>query len=246
MIIGSNLIFFENLPSTNSQAALLIRTENLPEGTVVYTNFQSAGRGYSDNAWESEDGKNLLISIILLPSFIKASDQFYISMAVSLGICDFLARYIPICSIKWPNDIYVDNDKIAGILIENAIVSGQIEHSIAGIGLNINQEKFVSSAPNPVSLRQISGSTYDLKTCLTQLCDSIDKRYKQLIRGETETLKKEYLSKLYRLKEWSEFRDINGVFTGRILSTGEYGSLQIELRDREIREYAFKEIEFIL
>ena len=153
MIIGSNLLFFENLPSTNTHAADLLKKNNLPEGTIVYTNYQSAGRGYSGNRWESEDGKNLLISIVLFPSFIKPEDQFYISMAVSLGICDFLKRYIPDCSIKWPNDIYVNNDKIAGILIESSITGNKIEYTIAGIGLNINQEKFISDAPNPVSLR---------------------------------------------------------------------------------------------
>jgi BirA family transcriptional regulator, biotin operon repressor / biotin---[acetyl-CoA-carboxylase] ligase len=246
MPLGSKLLYFENLPSTNSQAALLMKKESLPEGTIIYTNYQSAGRGYSENTWESEEGKNLLISIVLKPSFIKAFDQFYISMTISLGICDFLTRYIPSCSIKWPNDIYIDNDKIAGILIESAIISGQIEYSIAGIGLNINQEKFISSAPNPVSLRQISGSSYDLETSLKILCSDIDKRYEQLKTGETEKLKNEYLSRLYRLKKWSEFRDADGVFTGRILSIGDYGSLQVELRDNEIREYAFKEIEFIL
>jgi BirA family transcriptional regulator, biotin operon repressor / biotin---[acetyl-CoA-carboxylase] ligase len=245
MIIGSNLLFFKNLPSTNSEAALLIKKENLPEGTVIYTNYQSAGRGYLENTWESEDGKNLLISIILLPSFIKASDQFYISMTVSLGICDFLARYIPACSIKWPNDIYIHNDKIAGILIESAIISGQIEYSIAGIGLNINQERFVSSAPNPVSLRQITGSEYDLKTCLIQLCTDIDRRYKKLMAGDTETIKNEYLSKLYRMREWAKFRDADGIFTGRIVSIGDYGCLQLELQNDKNREYAFKEIEFI-
>ena len=246
MIIGSNLLFFESLPSTNTHAVALLKKDNLQEGTIIYTDYQSAGKGYSGNSWESEESKNLLISIILFPSFIIPADQFYISMSVSLGICDFLQRHIPACSIKWPNDIYIKDDKIAGILIESAIISGQIEYSIAGIGMNINQEKFKSSAPNPVSLRQASGSSYDLKTCLKQLCSDIDKRYKQLSAGEAETIKNEYLSKLYRLKEWAEFKDGNGTFTGRILSIGEYGSLKIELRNREIREYAFKEIEFIL
>jgi BirA family biotin operon repressor/biotin-[acetyl-CoA-carboxylase] ligase len=123
MIIGSNLLFFENLPSTNAHAAYLLKRENLKEGTIVYTNYQSAGKGYSGNRWESEDGKNLLISIILFPSFLKPSDQFLISMTLSLGICDFLSRFIPGCSVKWPNDIYINNDKIAGILIENAIIA---------------------------------------------------------------------------------------------------------------------------
>ena len=103
----------------------LLRDENLPEGTVVYTNYQSAGRGQPGNSWESEDGKNLLISLLIFPSMIKPVNQFIISMAISLGICDFLNRHIPVCSIKWPNDIYVNNDKIAGILIENSIMGDE-------------------------------------------------------------------------------------------------------------------------
>jgi BirA family biotin operon repressor/biotin-[acetyl-CoA-carboxylase] ligase len=158
MIIGSKLYFFENLPSTNSHAAHLLKNNDLPEGTIIYTNYQSAGQGQIGKRWESEDDKNLLISIVLFPSMINPDDQFYISMIVSLGICDFLRRYIPVCSIKWPNDIYVNNDKIAGILIENSILGNQIENTIAGIGLNVNQDKFYSDAPNPVSLSSLSVS----------------------------------------------------------------------------------------
>ena len=124
----------------------LLKKKKLLKGTIVYTNYQSAGQGQSGNKWESEDGKNLLISIVLFPSFIKPADQFHISMTISLGICDFLKRYIPGCSIKWPNDIYVNNDKIAGILIENFILGNKIENTIAGIGLNINQDKFSGDA----------------------------------------------------------------------------------------------------
>jgi BirA family transcriptional regulator, biotin operon repressor / biotin---[acetyl-CoA-carboxylase] ligase len=246
MIIGSDLLFFENLPSTNSYAAVLLKRESPKEGTIVYTNFQTAGKGYSGNSWESEDGKNLLISIILYPDFINPSEQFSISMAISLGICDFLMRYIPGCSVKWPNDIYIYNDKIAGILIESAIIADKLEYSIAGIGLNINQEKFISPAPNPVSLKQISGKTFDLHISLAQLAEDLDCRYKQLIAGNNVQIRKEYELMLYRLNNWSDFRDINGIFTGRILGIGDYGSLKIETVDSMIREYSFKEVEFIL
>jgi BirA family biotin operon repressor/biotin-[acetyl-CoA-carboxylase] ligase len=246
MIIGSDLLFFENLPSTNSYAAVLLKRESPKEGTIVYTNFQTAGKGYSGNSWESEDGKNLLISIILYPDFINPSEQFSISMAISLGICDFLMRYIPGCSVKWPNDIYIYNDKIAGILIESAIIADKFEYSIAGIGLNINQEKFISPALNPVSLKQISGKTFDLHISLAQLAADLDSRYKQLIASDNVQIRKEYELMLYRLNNWSDFRDINGIFTGRILGIGDYGSLKIETRDSIIREYSFKEVEFIL
>lgn len=244
MIIGSNILFFESLPSTNTQAAGLLRNDKLPEGTIIHTHYQTAGRGYYGNSWESENGKNLLISIILYPSFINAGDQFRISMAISLGICDFLTSLIPECSIKWPNDIYVNNDKIAGILIENSISGDRIENTIAGIGLNINQEKF-SDAPNPVSLRILTGKSFVLNTCLNQLSKDLDKRYKQLIAGSPDQINIEYNSKLYRLNQWFKFRDSKGIKTGRILSTGEYGRLKIESQDGEQNEYNFKEIEFI-
>ena len=172
MIIGSKLIFLKNLPSTNTYAASLVKEKEVSEGTIIYTNYQSAGRGQGWNKWESEENKNLLISIILFPSMIKPAEQFLLSMAVSLGICDFLDLYTTTISIKWPNDIYVNNDKIAGILIENSIMGDLIEHTIAGIGININQSKFLSDAPNPVSLTNLTGGQFDLSQCLSQLASS--------------------------------------------------------------------------
>ena len=246
MIIGSNLLFIQDLPSTNSYALDLLKKSKLPEGTILYTNYQSAGKGYSDNKWESEDGKNLLISIILYPSFIKPEDQFLISMAISLGVCDFLMRFIPDCSIKWPNDIWVNNDKIAGLLLESSLAENQIELTVAGIGININQKKFSGNAPNPVSLYHLTGESYDLRSSLEKLAADLDKRYKQLIGGNWGELKKEYVSKLYRLNEWHEFRDKNGKFTGRLLTVDDYGRLIIERQTSEVSEYSFKETEFIL
>lgn len=246
MIIGSKLFFFESLPSTNIHAALLLKNEKLPEGTIVYTDYQSAGRGQMGNKWESEDGKNLLISIILFPSMIIPVNQFFISMTLSLGICDFLKRFIPSCSIKWPNDIYVNNDKIAGILIENSIIDNQIENTIAGIGLNINQVKFLSDATNPVSLSILTGLNYDLPICLNQLTSDLDKRYKQLKSECFSKIKFEYVSQLYRLNEWADYRDQSGSFAGRIISVADDGRLRIERRSGSIIEYFFKEVDFIL
>ena len=246
MIIGSKLLFFENLPSTNSKAAHLLKSNDLPEGSIIYTNYQSEGRGHMGNRWESEDGKNLLISIVLFPSKINPADQFLISMTVSIGICDFLKRYIPVCAIKWPNDIYVNNDKIAGILIENSVIGDQIEKTIAGIGININQVKFLSDAQNPVSLTLLTGMTYDLSSCLNQLASDLDRRYKQLLSEKSETIRQEYVSQLFRLNEWHTYRDISGIFTGRILNAADNGMLQIEKKSGEIAEYSFKEVGFIL
>jgi len=246
MIIGSNILFFENLPSTNTHTSFLLKNSTVTEGTIVFTNYQLAGRGQMGNQWESEDGKNLLISIVLFPSMINPADQFTISMTISLGICDFLKRYISLSKIKWPNDIYVNNDKIAGLLIESSLMGNSIESTIAGIGLNINQEKFLSEAPNPVSLKMIKGRNFDLTTCLHQLASDLDTRYKQLKKRNTDQIKKEYISQLFRLNEWHEYRDVNGTFTGRIRSVSDYGRLQIEIRSGKMCEYSFKEVDFIL
>jgi BirA family biotin operon repressor/biotin-[acetyl-CoA-carboxylase] ligase len=245
MIIGSKLLFFKNLPSTNSHAAFILREQEVPEGAVVHTNYQSAGRGQGGNKWESEENKNLLISIILFPSMIIPTDQFLISMAVSLGICDFLDQHTSAVSIKWPNDIYVKNDKIAGILIENSIMGDQIEHTIAGIGINLNQTAFLSDAPNPVSLANLTGKQYDLNDCLHQLISDLDNRYKFLISGDFDLIRLDYVSRLYRYKQWSKFRDTNGIFKGRILNVADTGRLVVEREDSTLNEYSFKEIDFI-
>jgi BirA family biotin operon repressor/biotin-[acetyl-CoA-carboxylase] ligase len=246
MIIGSKILFFKDLPSTNTFAASLLKKDNLPEGTIVYTNHQSAGRGYSGNKWESDDGNNLLFSLILYPAFIRPEDEFIISMAISLGICDFLQRTIPQCSIKWPNDIYVNNDKIAGILIDGTLAGNKIEYVVVGIGLNVNQEKFPESIPNPVSMRMLTGRKHDLPGSLELIATDLDKRYKQLIAGDIELVRMEYLSRLYRMNVWSEFRDSSGIYTGRIRTVRDDGRIVIERQDGRLSEYYFKETEFIL
>jgi BirA family biotin operon repressor/biotin-[acetyl-CoA-carboxylase] ligase len=246
MIIGSKILFYENLPSTNNKAVQLLRYNDLPEGAIIFTNYQSAGRGQPGNKWESEDGKNLLISVVLFPTMINPPRQFLISMTISLGICDFLKRYIPDCKIKWPNDIYVNNDKIAGILIENTILEDRIENTVAGVGININQDEFLSGAPNPVSLRLLTGLNFDVSNCLNQLASDLDRRYKQLISEKFAVITQEYVFQLFRFNEWSNYRDKSGIFTGRIISVADYGRLQIERQGGGKSEYSFKEVDFVL
>jgi BirA family transcriptional regulator, biotin operon repressor / biotin---[acetyl-CoA-carboxylase] ligase len=246
MIIGSKLIFVKNLPSTNTYAASMIKEEAVSEGTIIYTNYQSAGRGQGGARWESEEDMNLLISIILFPSMIIPADQFLLSMAVSLGICDFLERYTSAISVKWPNDIYVKNDKIAGILLENSVMGELIENTIAGIGININQVRFPGDVPNPVSLANLTGKQYELNNCLSQLISDLDKRYKFLISGDFDLIRLDYVSRLYRYKQWGTFRDKKGLFSGRILDVSDTGRLKVEREEGAIIEYSFKEIDFIL
>lgn len=246
MIIGSDTIFCKNAGSTNSCAAGMIKSGHVSEGTLIHTNFQSAGRGQKGSRWESEDGKNLLFSIILYPSFVSPADQFIISIFISLGISDFLKTFGCECKIKWPNDIYSGDDKIAGILIENSIAGNTITNSIAGIGLNINQEKFPAEIPNPVSLKILTGVDHDTGLCLQKLAGCLDRRYKQVISGEWTELRNEYISSLYRINKWCRFKSADRIFEGRIVSVSEQGCLQIEKKQGNKIEFAFKEVEFVV
>jgi BirA family biotin operon repressor/biotin-[acetyl-CoA-carboxylase] ligase len=244
MIIGSSIIYYPEVDSTNTLAMGMLKTGKLPEGAVIHAGYQTGGRGQPGNNWESEEGKNLLISLILYPEFIKPAEQFLISMAISLGICDFLREYFSNCMIKWPNDIYAADEKIAGILIENAISGEKIINTVAGIGLNINQTYFKSGPPSPVSLKMLTGREYDIKACLNRLLSNLDKRYKKLISGKHSDIRKDYTASLYRYMEWHSFFGKGQPFTGRITSVSVSGLLQIEDRKGNINEFAFREIEF--
>jgi len=245
MIIGSKLIYCENTLSTNTFASGLLKNDPVTEGTIIHTNFQLAGRGQKGNRWESEEGKNLLFSIVLFPTIVSPQDQFIISMFISLGICDFLKIFITGCKIKWPNDIYAGDDKIAGILIENSITGESISNSIVGIGININQVKFPEDIPNPVSLKMLSGKDHDLDYCLKQIAICLDKRYKQLLAGNRTEIRTAYISSLFRLNEWCNFITGSGPLYGKINSVARSGCLQIEDEWKNIHEFQFKEVEFM-
>lgn len=237
MIIGSKKLYFESLTSTSSYIAERVIETNLPEGIIIYTSFQSSGRGQMGNKWESEKGKNLLFSTILYPKTISASDQFLISMVIPLGICDYLNRHLPGCMIKWPNDIYVNDDKIAGTLIEHSVMSNEIKHTIVGIGLNLNQEQFKSDAQNPISLKNLTGKDYNPEIELVSLCSDLDSRYTQLMDNKFTEIRDNYNNNLYRRNEWHDYRDDSGTFKGRILSVAKSGTLRLETEQSEIKEY---------
>lgn len=139
--------------------------------------FQTAGRGQRGNSWESEDGANLLFSFVLYPDFLEARKQFYLSQITALALQEVLSQYTDGIRIKWPNDIYWKDKKICGTLIENDLTGIHISRSISGTGVNLNQERFVSDAPNPVSLFQITGQRYDRKEILHQLMERVAHYY---------------------------------------------------------------------
>lgn len=245
MIIGSRKLYFEKLSSTNSHAHAMLRKGKVQEGTVIYAGFQSAGRGQSGNSWHSEKGKNILMSVVLYPSVIRADRQFYLTKIISLGVCDFLKSNSIDATIKWPNDIYVRDCKAGGILIENSIIRNEIDHSVAGIGLNVNQKNFPPEIPNPTSMSIITGKEYDTEQCISDICQKLDVRYRQLMYNKTSRIDEDYKSSLYRLNQFTEFRDLRGIFEGRIISVSDSGRLHIEDRRGRIYEYGFREVDFL-
>ncbi|MGQ9620448.1 MAG: biotin--[acetyl-CoA-carboxylase] ligase [Bacteroidales bacterium] len=245
MIIGSKKVYFERLSSTNIHASAMLRKGRVLEGTIIYTGYQTSGKGQAGNRWESEKDKNLLLSVILYPSVIRADRQFLISKVISLGVSDFLKNYIYEVAIKWPNDLYVRNEKIAGILIENSIIRNEIDHTIAGIGININQEHFPRHLPNPTSLKLITGKEYNLDQCLNELATRLDARYKQLLYNRINRIEEDYKTSLYRFGQFTEFSDNRGVFEGKIISVTDIGRIQIEDRKGRIYEYGFNEVDFL-
>ena len=200
MIIGSIIERHDILPSTNVYATQLMAKKDVIEGTVIVVKYQTAGKGQGSHTWDSDSNKNLLFSIILYPDTVLPEEQIFITMAVSLGVCDFLNSFFEGSQIKAPNDIYYNNHKIAGILIENTIVDGIINSCVVGIGLNVNQTSFHSDLPNPISIANITGKEQNTDDCLNKLLACLDKRYKELLYGDREKIKSDYTSRLITKK----------------------------------------------
>ena len=209
------------------------------EDMVVWTDYQTAGRGCGTNTWESERGKNLLFSVLIHPTDIVVNRQFHISMAISLAICEALGQHIGDLSIKWPNDIYWRNGKIGGILIENTLQGMTIKESIIGVGLNVNQRVFKSDAPNPVSLWQICEHETDCEQLLHDILRCFKKYYVQDVR-------KQYRSMLYRRQGFHPYTDQNGVFMAAIHDVEDDGHLVLRDESGNDRRYAFKEVQFVI
>ena len=242
----------KNIDSTSTELRRRMSAEELPHGYCILADFQTAGHGQATNHWESEDGKNLLFSLLLRPSVIPASEQFVITEIVTLAIINALQDYIrQRITIKWPNDIYVGDKKLCGILIENALCGPTIDTCIVGIGININQELFVSDAPNPVSLKQLNGRDNDRGEILAEIYQNILNYYRYLAdnwqnNDIKQSLHYEYMNNLYRRVGYHNYSTPEGEkFSAEIEEIGPQGHLTLRLQSGELRIFAFKEVIFI-
>lgn len=243
------IIYVDKAESTNTLLSSSAR--QFDHGTVLAAHCQSAGRGQRGNKWESEPNKNLTFSLLLKPSTIVASRQFELSQIVSIAITRVLRSRLDsdkVC-IKWPNDIYYADKKLCGILIENSLSGANIEQSIVGVGINVNQEQFRSDAPNPVSMFNIAGNTFDLDSLLedivTQIVDDFD-NYE--LQPDSTTLAAKYRLLMWRAEGFWPYHDniTDSTFEGRIAAVAPTGHLTLATKGGAFHTYAFKEISFVI
>lgn len=239
------IIKLKDVNSTND--FLLNMTNKQPEWEgVAISDFQSHGKGMGTNSWESEEGKNLLFSILLHPTWLPIHSQYILSMAEAIAICDVLKRYANEITIKWPNDIYWRDRKLSGTRIDANINGSGISDMIIGTGININQKKFISDAPNPISLTQITGVEYDRDNIFGEILDSFSHYLSILKEGNHNHIIKKYHDNLYRKDGLHKYRDKDGEFFANIERIMPNGILQLKTECGKIKEFMFKEVEFII
>ena len=237
-------IYIEEVDSTNH-----FLRDYQPQGeemTIVYTDYQTAGRGQGTNRWESEQGKNITFSILTHPREVPVTKQFVLSMAGGMAVKDALDIYATGFSVKWPNDIYWHDKKISGTLIETSVSGKCINDCIFGVGVNINQQRFMSDAPNPISLFQILGRETDRMEVLRQIVERFDSYLTMIQESGYDKIREQYLKMLFRREGIHEYVDCEGRFKARLQTVETDGHLVLEHTDGRLQRYAFKEVQFVV
>jgi len=240
------ILKYTELESTNTFAATLNQNNITEQITVIWAVNQTKGRGQRANRWESEENKNLTFSIILQPENFSVEKHFLISKTAALAIFDALSGFGIKTSIKWPNDIYFQDKKLGGILIENSLNGPYIVKSIIGAGININQTEFSENLPNPVSLKDICQKEFDIEKVLHKITKAFNNRFQQLANNQEEFISNEYFQNLYRNKGLHLYKNEDGEFLARIIEVKDSGELILEKENGERSAYFFKEVEFVI
>ena len=244
LFTGQQLIWLPACGSTNAEAQHLLGENRASEGCTVATDHQTAGRGQRGNRWEAAGGENLTLSVVWFPTFLDAGQQFLLSQAVALAVHDWAAALLGPSSalrVKWPNDLYYGPQKLGGILIENALSGQQIQHSVVGIGLNVNQLGF--EVPTATSLAGLTGRAYDLGPLAAHLLECLERRYLQLRAGRVGALRQTYLQALYRYRELHTYEVAGQRVSGQIVGVGEDGRLAVEIGG-SVRWFGLQEIRY--
>jgi BirA family biotin operon repressor/biotin-[acetyl-CoA-carboxylase] ligase len=239
------LIHLSETDSTNKFLQMISETEELPSGSIVLADYQTAGRGQAGNSWESEAGRNLMFSVLFRPVNVPANRPFVISEMASLSVKYTLDRYLPDISVKWPNDIYCKDLKITGILIENTILQSKLSKSVIGIGINVNQTTFGPDIPNPVSMAQATGTVFDRMAVMEDFRQIFAEQSERLNRMGCEFIHNDYLNAVYRKEGYYRYADDNEVFEAKIYGIEPDGHLILERTEGIRSRYAFKEVTYV-
>jgi BirA family transcriptional regulator, biotin operon repressor / biotin---[acetyl-CoA-carboxylase] ligase len=246
LIVGKTIKYLPTCQSTNDWMQDYLLKHTIVDGLCLYTSHQTQGRGQRGNIWQADAHKNITMSILLNPDFLKASEQFYLNMVVSLGVFDALEGILGVgLKIKWPNDIYFDNNKIGGILIENGIQGNNLSSSIIGIGINVNQAEFERANASAIKSILLSENDVEIGPIIEKIFEEIEKYYYVLKNRDFDFLKNKYLNQLFRIAEWHPFKAGNHIFNGKILTINEQGKLELETVEG-LQSFDFKEIEFVI
>ena len=248
--LGTPFIELQSIDSTNNYALAQIHAKLAQPGTCYFAHEQTSGKGQRGKTWATERGMNIIISIVLKPDFLQAMQQFQLSACVAVATHQFLNKYGGnSIKIKWPNDIYWRDSKLGGILIENIIRSrepggGTWDWAVVGIGININQDRFGDDLKNPVSLKQVTGESFDQIDLAKKLCASIDHFYKKLMNKEADAILEMYNRLLYKKNEMVKLKKGNRIFSGTIKKVTQAGQLVVQHSVEE--EFDFGEIEWLI
>ena len=246
MQIGQKIIRLDTVDSTNNYTANLIKQGKILPGAVIMADEQTSGKGQRGAVWSSNAGENMLLSVFLNSANLSLHQQVALTHFAAVSVLETLRKIGISAQIKWPNDIFVGHRKIAGILIENAIVNGQISHSILGIGLNVNQMDFKDLSATSVKREKMA--FYAVEDLLFQLIFVLNKYWEPLKSGDLGLLRSLYLDNLYLLEQEATFEDENGIFNGTIQGISEVGLLTIRKvvnGETILRNYDLKEVRFI-
>jgi BirA family biotin operon repressor/biotin-[acetyl-CoA-carboxylase] ligase len=244
--IGHSFIELKSVDSTNNYAMAQAAAGMASHGTLFFATDQWAGKGQRGRAWTSAPGENIILSAVLEPVALSIAQTFGLSACVALACYDFFSRYAGQGStrIKWPNDLYWGDRKAGGILIENSFRGERWLYSIAGMGININQEQFPESVRNAVSLRQITGLSFDTPILARELGECLDRRYGELERNGSATILEQYNARLYGRGQEVRLKKENIVFETRVEGVSPQGELLT--RDVLSRRFGFGEVEWVI
>lgn len=235
--------YIEQTTSTNDEA----RKECYDHLDAIWSEYQTSGRGQRGHSWHSAEGENVTFSVVLKPTFLPVVEQFLLSEVVALALVDTMAEYGIECRIKWTNDLYAGDSKLAGVLIEHQLSTEGIVRTIVGIGLNINQREFPADLPNPTSMALLRSVSFDRREVLERYMANLEAWYGRLLEGNKSAIEERYRELMYHLDEQHIYALASGEkFRAIIRGVRPSGELRLEHEDGTIREYAFKEVEFVL